>query len=151
MITSTVDPMGASNPLLKTVVEDSGAWFANYRSHPWLLIAPAFGVLGAAGALLGLRARREIATILSSALSIFGIISTVGVSMFPFILPSSLDPRFEPDGMGRIIKPSDAFHHAGRHGDLHSADRRIHELGLQTSFGAKSTMTSINDESGHAY
>lgn len=93
LITSTVDPMGPSNPLLKTVVVDSGAWFANYRSAPRLLIAPAFGVLGAAGALLGLQARREIATILSSALSIFGIISTVGVSMFPFILPSSLDPN----------------------------------------------------------
>ncbi len=93
LITSTVDPMGPSNPLLKTVVVDSGAWFANYRSAPWLLIAPAFGVLGATGALLGLQARREIATILSSALSIFGIISTVGVSMFPFILPSSLDPN----------------------------------------------------------
>lgn len=93
LITSTVDPMGASNPLLKTVVMDSSAWFANYRSYPWLLIAPAFGVLGAAGALLGLQARREIPTILSSALSIFGIISTVGVSMFPFILPSSLDPN----------------------------------------------------------
>jgi len=26
-------------------------------------------------------------------LSIFGIISTVGLSMFPFILPSSLDPN----------------------------------------------------------
>ncbi len=30
---------------------------------------------------------------LFSKLSIFGIISTVGVSMFPFILPSSADPR----------------------------------------------------------
>jgi cytochrome d ubiquinol oxidase subunit II len=27
-----------------------------------------------------------------SKLSVFGIISTVGVSMFPFILPSSIDP-----------------------------------------------------------
>ncbi|CAN7651668.1 cytochrome d ubiquinol oxidase subunit II [Phyllobacterium sp. LjRoot231] len=92
-ITSVVDPMGASNPLTKTVVEASGAWFANYGSYPVLLLAPVFGFIGAAGAFLGLTARREIATILSSALSIFGIISTVGVSMFPFILPSSLDPR----------------------------------------------------------
>ena len=92
-ITSAVDPMGVSNPLMKTVVEESGAWFANYGSYPVLLLAPIFGFVGAAGALLGLRARREIATILSSALSIFGIISTVGVSMFPFILPSSLDPK----------------------------------------------------------
>ena len=92
-ITSVVDPMGASNPLLKTVVEESDAWFANYGSYPVLLLAPIFGFIGAAGAFLGLRARREIATILSSALSIFGIISTVGVSMFPFILPSSIDAR----------------------------------------------------------
>ena len=92
-ITSVVDPMGASNPLMKTVVEESDAWFANYGSYPVLLLAPIFGFIGAAGALLGLGARREIATILSSALSIFGIIATVGVSMFPFILPSSLDPR----------------------------------------------------------
>ncbi|WP_271899016.1 cytochrome d ubiquinol oxidase subunit II [Candidatus Phyllobacterium onerii] len=92
-ITSPIDPTGASNPLMKTVVEESGAWFVNYGSYPVLLLAPVFGFIGAAGALVGLRARWEIATILSSALSIFGIISTVGVSMFPFILPSSLDPR----------------------------------------------------------
>ena len=78
---------------MKTVVEESGAWFVNYGSYPVLLLAPAFGFIGAAGAFIGLRARWEIATILLSALSIFGIISTVGVSMFPFILPSSLDPR----------------------------------------------------------
>ena len=92
-ITSPIDPTGASNPLMKTVVEESGAWFVNYGSYPVLLLAPVFGFIGAAGALVGLRARWEIATILLSALSIFGIISTVGVSMFPFILPSSLDPR----------------------------------------------------------
>ena len=92
-ITSPIDPTGASNPLMKTVVEESGAWFVNYGSYPVLLLAPVFGFIGAAGAFIGLRARWEIATILLSALSIFGIISTVGVSMFPFILPSSLDPR----------------------------------------------------------
>lgn len=92
-ITSVVDPLGVSNPLLKTVVEESGAWFVNYDNRPWLLLAPIFGVAGAFGAFVGLRTRREIASILSSALSIFGIISTVGVAMFPFILPSSLDPR----------------------------------------------------------
>ncbi|PSH68789.1 cytochrome d ubiquinol oxidase subunit II [Phyllobacterium brassicacearum] len=91
-ITSTIDRVGPSNPLAKTVTAETGAWFANYASHPWLLLAPVFGVVGAAGAYLGLKAGRE-ATILSSALSIFGIISTVGVAMFPFILPSSIDPR----------------------------------------------------------
>ena len=41
---------------------------------------------------MAFRDRREIGLI-ASALSIFGIISTVGLSMFPFILPSSLDPN----------------------------------------------------------
>ncbi|QND54584.1 cytochrome d ubiquinol oxidase subunit II (plasmid) [Phyllobacterium sp. 628] len=92
-ITSVIDPAGPSNPLLKTVVQDKNAWFANFNAHSWMLAAPVFGFLGAAAALLGFRAKREIATMLSSALSIFGIIATVGLSMFPFILPSSIDAR----------------------------------------------------------
>jgi cytochrome d ubiquinol oxidase subunit II len=92
-ITSIINPVGPSNPLLKTVVQDNNAWFANFVTHSWMIIAPALGFLGAMIALLGFRSKREITTILSSALSIFGIISTVGLSMFPFILPSSIDPR----------------------------------------------------------
>jgi cytochrome d ubiquinol oxidase subunit II len=37
--------------------------------------------------------RREGMALLASALAIGGIILSVGASMFPFILPSSLDPR----------------------------------------------------------
>ncbi|MBA8881900.1 cytochrome d ubiquinol oxidase subunit II [Phyllobacterium myrsinacearum] len=92
-ITSVINPVGPSNPLLKTVVQDENAWFTNFSTHSWMIVAPALGLLGAAAALLGFRGRREIATLLSSAFSIFGIIATVGLSMFPFILPSSLDPR----------------------------------------------------------
>jgi cytochrome d ubiquinol oxidase subunit II len=92
-ITSAVVTDGPSNPLLKSVVREGGAWFANYAAHPWMLLAPAFGFLGALGAFLGMRGKREVLTLLSSKLSVFGIISTVGLSMFPFILPSSIDPR----------------------------------------------------------
>ena len=93
-ITSAANTTGPSNPLLKTVALDGKAWFANYAARPWLLIAPALGVLGAIGAFLGQRGgRREVLTLLSSKLSIFGIISSVGVSMFPFILPSSVQPK----------------------------------------------------------
>ncbi|MFG1422305.1 cytochrome d ubiquinol oxidase subunit II [Roseixanthobacter liquoris] len=92
-LTAPMDPFGPSNPLLKSVAMERGAWFANYAAYPVLLLTPALGFLGAAGAFLGLRARREVPTFLSSALGIFGIISTVGVSMFPFILPSSIHPQ----------------------------------------------------------
>lgn len=92
-ITSPVVTDGPSNPLLKTVAREGGAWFSNYAAHHWMLLAPALGFIGAAGALSGIRARREVLTLLSSKLAILGIIATVGLSMFPFILPSSIDPR----------------------------------------------------------
>jgi cytochrome d ubiquinol oxidase subunit II len=91
-ITSEVVTGGPSNPLFKTASHD-GSWLANYGSHRWMLIAPIAGFLGAIATFIAIRARLEVGTLLFSKLSIFGIISTVGVSMFPFILPSSLDPK----------------------------------------------------------
>jgi len=92
-ITSAVVTDGPSNPLRKTVELDHSAWFTNYANYPILLIAPALGILGAIAVFLTLRGGREVAPLLLGKLTIFGIISSVGVSMFPFILPSSLDPR----------------------------------------------------------
>ncbi|ENR64999.1 cytochrome d ubiquinol oxidase subunit II [Brucella abortus] len=92
-ITSAVVMDGPSNPLQKTVELDHGAWFANYANYPILLIAPALGILCALAVLATLRGGRELAPLLFGKLSIFGIISSVGVSMFPFILPSSIDPQ----------------------------------------------------------
>ncbi|EKF42541.1 cytochrome D ubiquinol oxidase subunit II [Nitratireductor indicus C115] len=91
--TSEVITNGPSNPLAKSAEQASGVWFANYAAHPWTMAAPALGFAGAALAFLLMRAKREVPTILASALSILGIISTVGLAMFPFILPSSIDPR----------------------------------------------------------
>lgn len=92
-ISSAIDVAGPSNPLLKTVEHTPGAWLENYGRHPWMMIAPVLGFVGAAAALLAMLARREVTVLLFSKLAIFGVISTVGLSMFPFILPSSLDPR----------------------------------------------------------
>lgn len=92
-ITSEISAIGPSNPLLKTVALEKGAWFANYGTHSWMMIAPILGFAGALLALIAMQARREIVTLLCSTVAILGIISTVGLSMFPFILPSSLDPR----------------------------------------------------------
>lgn len=91
--TGGVDPLGPSNPLGKTVELARGAWFANYLAYPWMIAAPALGVVGAALAYFGLRFAREGGALAGSSLSVLGIIATVGLSMFPFILPSSIDPR----------------------------------------------------------
>lgn len=92
-ITSAIDPEMSSNITLKEVVRDGGAWLVNYSKYPWMIIAPVLGFLGALGALIGLQTRFEGLTFICSKLSVFGIISTVGVSMFPFLLPSSAQPE----------------------------------------------------------
>ena len=91
--TSEVVTDGPSNPLSKTVEVAGGVWFANYAAHPWMILAPAIGLVFPLVAFVLLRARREVLALLSSSLAIFGIISTVGLTMFPFILPSSVDPK----------------------------------------------------------
>lgn len=92
-ITSAVTTTGPSNPLFKTVLAHAhGAWFANYAVHPWTLAAPAAGFAGALLTVWGLARRREGWTMVCSSLSIAGIVLSVGASMFPFILPSSIQP-----------------------------------------------------------
>ena len=91
-VTSIQNLAGPSNPLGKTVVVERGAWAANYSAYPWMMIAPILAILGSATAFLALGARRKLAAFIGSSLAIFGIISTAGLSLFPFLLPSSLDP-----------------------------------------------------------
>ena len=91
-ITSSIDPLGASNPLLKSAITQDGAWFANYAAYPLLWAVPALGLGGALAAALCLAARRPLAALLCSGTSIAAIVTSVGVSMFPFILPSSIQP-----------------------------------------------------------
>ncbi|WP_440958950.1 cytochrome d ubiquinol oxidase subunit II [Oceanicaulis sp. LC35] len=92
-VTNTVAPDGPANPRLTETVREGGAWLANYGRYPWMILAPVLGFGGAVLALFGLRSNSEALTFIGSKLSVVGIISTVGLSMFPFILPSSIDPN----------------------------------------------------------
>lgn len=87
-----VDKNGPSNPLFNEVIR-SDSWLSAYESRPWIAIAPVFGVVGALLAWWRMTSGGEVGTLLWSKLSIFGIVSTLGLTMFPFILPSSTDPN----------------------------------------------------------
>ncbi len=89
-LTSLVPHDGPSNPLYKTAIKQADAWFDNYRHYPITLLAPLLGIIGPLLALT--LARYAKIAFIFSGLSVIGIISTVGVSMFPFILPSSTNP-----------------------------------------------------------
>ncbi|MBZ4021324.1 cytochrome d ubiquinol oxidase subunit II [Rhodobacter sp. TJ_12] len=84
------DPAGPSNPLLSEVVR-GGSWLDAYATRPWIAIAPIMGVVGMAAQVLLMRAWSGW-SVVAGKVGIFGIISTVGLTMFPFILPSSLNP-----------------------------------------------------------
>jgi cytochrome d ubiquinol oxidase subunit II len=82
-----------SNPLGKEVVREVGAWGANYAAMPWKFAAPALAFFGSIVAWWSLGTRVRLVGLLASSLAIFGIIATAGLSLFPFLLPSSLDPE----------------------------------------------------------
>jgi cytochrome bd ubiquinol oxidase subunit II len=91
-IVGTLAHDAASNPLHKQVVRQAGAWLANYSAMPWTMIAPALGLAGAALMMLALRTRHDKLAFVASGAAVKGVVATAGLSMFPFILPSSLDP-----------------------------------------------------------
>jgi cytochrome d ubiquinol oxidase subunit II len=93
VITSPVDPNALPDPLAKTVMVTAGAWLNNFRQLPALWLVPTLGVLaGLAGIGLAMRGR-TLGAFIASGLSMAGIIGTAGVALFPFIMPSSSDPR----------------------------------------------------------
>lgn len=91
-ITGTPDTNGPSNPLYTGAEAAPGAWLDNYSRFPWMLAAPIMGFAGPLIALLGILRRADLPVFLGSSLAVIGTISSVGLSMFPFILPSSLQP-----------------------------------------------------------
>lgn len=81
----------ALNPLSKVVSKSTGAWLNNYSVYPWMMLAPAMGFIGIALALFFTKRGKETLSFVLSSTAIAGIICTAGFSIFPFILPSSID------------------------------------------------------------
>jgi cytochrome d ubiquinol oxidase subunit II len=84
---------GPSNPLLKDVVRTSGAWMANYSAYPLTILAPCLAIAGALLTIVLLGGARNGLAFVTSAVSVASVIATAGLSIFPFLLPSSLDPK----------------------------------------------------------
>ena len=92
VITSSFDPDIGLNPLAKTVVQGNPGWMANYISFPPSMLAPLLGIGGALLALLASLGRKAGWAFLGSSLAITGTLCTAGFALFPFIMPSSIDP-----------------------------------------------------------
>ncbi|GAA0716179.1 cytochrome d ubiquinol oxidase subunit II [Dokdonella soli] len=83
---------GPSNPLLKEVAH-SGGWLGNGPLGNWACVAAGIAILAALAApRLSVR-RRHASAFVASAFAVAGTITSAGFALFPFLLPSSLDPR----------------------------------------------------------
>ena len=82
-----------ANPLLKNVIGAPGLWLTNYSTYPWMTAAPVIGLVGGVLAVVLASSRFEKSVFITTGLMIVGVILTAGFSMFPFIMPSSLDGR----------------------------------------------------------
>ncbi|MFA0610595.1 cytochrome d ubiquinol oxidase subunit II [Vibrio sp. 10N.222.49.B4] len=93
VITSTIDTFADSNPLNKEVSLQVGAWMTNFETYPAMWAAPILGVVMPLLAVIASRFERSGFAFLFSSLSNAGVILTAGFAMFPFVMPSSLNPN----------------------------------------------------------
>lgn len=92
-IAGAINHAGPSNPLAKSVARAAGAWMRNYGIHAGLIVAPVLGITGPLLAAVLSRPRGSIGALIASGFGVAGIIATAGVSLFPFLLPSSTHPE----------------------------------------------------------
>ena len=92
VLQGALDTGAALNPLGKQVAAGNAGWMANYAQYPLTKLAPLLGILGAVLALAAASGRKGGFAFLGSSLAIVGTLCTAGFALFPFIMPSSLDP-----------------------------------------------------------
>lgn len=93
VITSVIETGVALNPLDKTVGIEAGALLNNFRNTPYLIAVPLLGFLGGIASIIFAAKLQGGKAFIASAIAELGIIATAGVALFPFVLPSSTDPR----------------------------------------------------------
>ncbi|MGS0683024.1 cytochrome d ubiquinol oxidase subunit II [Shewanella sp. 125m-7] len=93
VITSAIDTYGVSDPTLKTVAVEAGAWLVNYDKYPVTMLFPVLGLLMPILVLLCSRMNRSGFAFFFSSVGIAAVILTCGAAMFPFVMPSSLEPN----------------------------------------------------------
>ncbi|WP_312283732.1 cytochrome d ubiquinol oxidase subunit II [Candidatus Igneacidithiobacillus taiwanensis] len=87
------DPaMPANISAAQDVTRVAGAWLHNYAAAPILWLIPVVAILAMLAGSLTMRANKPTLAWWFGAVAWIGVISTAGVSMFPFLMPSSDNP-----------------------------------------------------------
>ncbi|MFZ2168821.1 MAG: cytochrome d ubiquinol oxidase subunit II, partial [Methylococcaceae bacterium] len=88
-ITTEIFPNAPSNPLVKIVSKEPGLWLDNYAHYPVLWAVPALAFIAGAMTIALSKLKRPGLAFITSSLTLTSVILTAGVSMFPFLIPSS--------------------------------------------------------------
>ena len=88
-ITTEILPNAPSNPLAKIVTKGLGLWLSNYGHYPVLWMFPSLAFVAGMTTLVLSKIERPGLAFISSSLTLAAVILTAGVSMFPFLMPSS--------------------------------------------------------------
>ena len=91
-ISSAVSGDLPSNPLLKTVAV-GGNWLTDGALGRWACTVAFVAILMAALVALLARRKHHRSAFLASSIMVIGTLFSAGLALFPFLMPSSLDPR----------------------------------------------------------
>ena len=91
-ITGGADIAGPTTPFAKSVAVVKGGWLHNYRALPIIMIVPVLAYLAGLVTILLVRKGRVATAFISSGLMLASIIATAGISLFPFLIPSTTHP-----------------------------------------------------------
>ncbi len=92
-ITQIPDVNTVLNPLMKDVAVVPGGWLSNYQAMPILWIFPILVYLGVIATLALQRSEHTLISFACMSIAVLSTIMTAAVALFPFVLPSSADPR----------------------------------------------------------
>ena len=85
----------AANPLTKEVITgENHGWMNNYSKYPITLIAPVVAIIGALIVIMAASKNKAGLTFAGTSLAVTGTILTAGFALFPFLMPSSINPKF---------------------------------------------------------
>jgi cytochrome bd ubiquinol oxidase subunit II len=91
-ITSAHVLNAASDPLAKQVLI-GGSWFAGFAARPLFWVAPILAIVSAVLLIVLLNRKKHLLSFVASAATVAATIVSAGFALFPFLLPSSIDPN----------------------------------------------------------
>jgi len=82
-----------SNPLAKVVAVEKGGWMQNYDRYPLMIWVPVIVYASLFVTFISMLLRKYCLGFFSNSITIAALMINEGLLLFPFLLPSSIDPR----------------------------------------------------------